>query len=101
MKTEYTFHRQIYICSGLCKRYYYSFIHRHQFENFVFVMLAQTDAQYSSSSFFIAQLSCWKTHFSLSGKLENIFLLCWLIGKITSHLPGQVGALGQAWACVD
>ena len=65
MKIEDTFHWYIYICSRLCKKHY-SFICRHWFENFVFVMLAWTDAKYYSSSFFffMSWPSCWKTHFS-------------------------------------
>ena len=67
MKIEDTFHWYIYICSRLCKKHY-SFICRHWFENFVFVMLAWTDAQYYSSSsssfFFIVQPNHWKPHFS-------------------------------------
>ena len=91
MKTGDTFHWHIYICSRLFKRCYYSFICRRRFENFIFVMSFQIDAQYYSSSFFYSSVQL----------LENIFLFCRPFGKhispllaqsivkIISHLPAQ------------
>ena len=67
MKCESTFQWHIYICFRVCKKHYYSIIHRRLFKKFVFGMSARTDAQYNSSPFFIARPSCWKTHFSFAG----------------------------------
>ena len=66
MKAEDIFHWHIHICSRLCTRHYYSFIHRSRFENFVSVMSAWTDVQYYSSSFLYSPADRWKTHFSFA-----------------------------------
>ena len=79
MVSEDTFHWRIYICSHLCKRHYYSFIHEFRFENFVFVLSARTHAPYYTSPFFIAQPS----------PLENMFLLC-RPGPLKKPFIGQV-----------
>ena len=117
MKSEDKFYWHIYICFHLCKRQYYSFIRWRQFENFVFVMSAWTDAQYYSSSFFYTSALPIGKHYSplpaQPGPLEKSPLICrpaparWknrlsfagqarLIGKIISHLPARPGpAPGQ------
>ena len=48
--------------------------------NFAVVISAQTDAQYYSSSIFVALPDRWKTHFSFADPARPI-------RKITSHLP--------------
>ena len=117
MKSEDKFYWHIYICFHLCKRQYYSFIRWRQFENFVFVMSAWTDAQFIRLLFFIPRPDPLENNILLCrpgpGPLEKSPLICrpaparWknrlsfagqarLIGKIISHLPARAGTgLGQ------
>ena len=78
----------MHICCRLWEIYYYSFICRRWFENFVFVISARTDERCLSSSFcfffcfFVAGLAVGKLIFLLStwpSTLENVFFFCRLI----------------------
>ena len=72
-----------FVVSRLYKIHYYSFIHTHWFENYVFVMSARTDVQYYLSSFFFSPARVGSFLFCRLGlvhwKIHSFFvgLVCW------------------------
>ena len=102
MKAGDTSHRHIYICCHLCKIHYYSFIRCCWLENVVIVMLARTNPQYYSSSFFVQPGPAVGKLILLlparPGALEEPYLIS---RRVPVHGLGRVRAWGEAWNRAD